>query len=184
MIKPWPVTDSRFVGNFRVFDLFTETKTSPLTGSAHDFTVLKCPDWVNVIAVTPEDKLVMVEQFRHASKTVELEIPGGVMDRDDVSPLEAGLRELREETGYAGDNAHIIGEIFPNPAIMANTCYTVLVENCRKQHVVQFDACEDILTHLVPVAELPLLLAAGKIRHSLVMVALSHFDLLRRGFKR
>jgi 8-oxo-dGTP pyrophosphatase MutT (NUDIX family) len=183
MIKPWPVTHSRPLGNFRVFDLQGETKTSPLNGQSHEFIVMHCPDWVNVVAVTPDRQLIMVEQFRHGSKTVELEVPGGVMDPADPSPLAAGLRELREETGYEGENARLIGSIFPNPAIMSNTCHTVLVENCRPRHEVQFDASEDIITRLIPLADIPKLLAEGKIRHSLVVVALCHFDLLCRGFK-
>jgi len=183
MIKPWTISESRLLGRHRVFDLYAETKTSPLDGQTHEFILLKCPAWVNVLAVTPDEQLVMVEQYRHGSKTVELEIPGGVMDRQDATPLDAGLRELREETGYAGENARVIGQVYPNPAIMDNVCHFVLVENCRRQHALNFDPCEDLLTRLVPAADLPRLVATGKIRHSLVLVALYHFDLLRRGWK-
>jgi hypothetical protein len=63
---------------------------------------------------------------------------------------------------------------------MSNTCYTVLIENCRCMHPVEFDGGEDLITRLVPVADLPGLVRAGKIRHSLVAVALYHFDLLQR----
>lgn len=183
MIKPWTVTGTRELGNFRVFDLLTETKISPRTGAPHDFIVMRCPPWVNVIATTTDDRLVLVEQYRHGSGTIELEIPGGVMDAGDRSPIEAGLRELREETGYAGDHARVLGEIFPNPAIMSNTCHTVLVENCRLEHPVEFDHSEDLLTRLVPIADVARLVADGKIRHSLVVVALYHFELMRRGLK-
>jgi ADP-ribose pyrophosphatase len=93
------------------------------------------------------------------------------------------VRELREETGYEGERARILGEIFPNPAIMSNVCYTVIVENCRCVHPVQFDHGEDIITRLVPVAEIPKLVAEGKIAHSLVVVALYHFELWQRRLK-
>ena len=138
---------------------------------------------MNVIALTTNGKLVMVEQYRHGSNTLELEIPGGMMDPEDSSPLEAGLRELREETGYEGTQAEVIGQIFANPAIMNNICYTVLVENCRRVHPVQFDHGEDIITRLIPVAEIPKLVAQKKIGHSLVAVALYHFELWQRGLK-
>ncbi|MCX8156970.1 MAG: NUDIX hydrolase [Verrucomicrobiae bacterium] len=181
MIQPWPVQHSKFLGNFRVFNLHAETKTSPLDGREHEFIVLQCPDWVNVVAVTPDDQILLVEQFRHGSKTIEWEIPGGVMDPSDSSPLAAGLRELREETGYEGEQARIIGQVFPNPAIMTNTCHTILVERCHPRHPTRFDPCEDLRTHLVPVAEIPALVAAGRIRHSLVVAALFHYELYRRG---
>jgi 8-oxo-dGTP pyrophosphatase MutT (NUDIX family) len=138
---------------------------------------------VNVIALTANDEMVMVEQYRHGSNTVELEVPGGMMDAHDASPLEAGARELREETGYEGESGRIIGEVWPNPAIQSNTCHTAYFEHCTLKHAHQWDQTEELVTRLVPVSELPGLVASGKIKHSLVVVALYHFDLLRRGMK-
>ena len=131
-------------------------------------------------ALRQDHHLVMVEQYRHGTNTVELEIPGVMVDRADGSPLAAGVRELREETGYEGERAQILGKIFPNPAIQSNTCHTVLVENCRLQHPVEFDHGEDLVTRLVPVADIPRLVGDGQIRHSLVVVALYHFELRQR----
>lgn len=181
MIKPWEKTGSKPVGDFRIFTIRTETKISPRTGQEHEVHVIDSVNWVNVIAVTPEDQLVMVEQYRHGSNTVELEIPGGMMDPTDNSPVETAVRELREETGYEGENARVLGRILPNPAIMSNVCYTILVENCKYVCAVEFDHGEDLLTKLVPVREIPGLVAAGKIQHSLVVVGLHYFDLWRKG---
>lgn len=183
MIKPWNKVGSQQLGNFRIFTVRSDRKVSPRTQAEHDFFVIDCANWVNVIAITPEQQIVMVEQYRHGSNTVELEIPGGMIDKADASPVTAGARELREETGYEGRNARILGEIFPNPAIMNNTCYTVLVEDCTLVHPVEFDSGEDLITRLVPVADLPRLVAEKKIGHSLVTVALYHFDLWQRGLK-
>ena len=183
MIKPWQQIRSRALGDFRIFNLRSDVKVSPRTGKEHDFFVLDCPNWVNVIAVTPDNQLVMVEQYRHGSNTVELEIPGGLIDRADASPLAGGLRELREETGYVGAKAEILAQIYANPAIMTNTCYTVLVQDCRLEHAVEWDSGEDMSTRLVPIETIPSLVAQGRIGHSLVVVALYHFDLWRRGFK-
>src|SRR5262245_10671524 len=130
MIKPWEKMGSKPLGDFRVFKLRADRSLSPRTGQEHEFFVLDCANWVNVVALTSAKQLVMVEQYRHGSETVELEIPGGVMDAGE-SPVESALRELREETGYTGENARVLGRITPNPALMSNTCFTVLVENCR-----------------------------------------------------
>jgi 8-oxo-dGTP pyrophosphatase MutT (NUDIX family) len=107
-----------------------------------------------------------------------------MMDAGDASPEATATRELREETGYESQNPVVIGEVFPNPAIMSNTCYTVMVENCICRHPVQFDQGEDLITRLVPIADIPELVASGSIRHSLVVVALYSFELWQRGFRR
>jgi ADP-ribose pyrophosphatase len=179
-IKPWPVVRSAPKGDFHIFKIRQDTKTSPRTGREMDFVVLESRNWVNVVAVTRDKRLVMVEQFRHGSATVELEIPGGVMDAEDDSPVTAGLRELTEETGFEGDRPRLIGQVWSNPAIMNNRTYTVLVENCRLRTATRFDSGEDILTRLVPVADVPELVRSGQIRHSLVIVALHHYELLRQ----
>ncbi len=183
MIKPWPKIDSKPLGDYRIFTIRSDRRRSPRTGLEHEFFVIDCTDWVNVVALTPNHELVMIEQFRHGSATIELEIPGGMIDPEDPDPVAAGVRELREETGYVGQNSRIIGSIYPNPAIMSNTCHTVLVEDCRCTHPVEFDHAEDLHTRLVPIAEIPELVAQGKIRHSLVAVALYHFELWQRGLK-
>jgi ADP-ribose diphosphatase len=183
MIRPWKKVRSAPVGDFRIFKIRTDTSINPRTGREHDFFVLDSVNWVNVIAVTPDRQLVMVEQYRHGSNTVELEIPGGMMDPHETDPVATAVRELREETGYAGDNARLLGRVHSNPAILSNVTYTVLIENCRPQHGVDFDHGEDLETRLVPVAEIPKLVADEKIGHSLVIVALFHFDLWLRGIK-
>jgi 8-oxo-dGTP pyrophosphatase MutT (NUDIX family) len=179
-VRKWKKVGSEPRGDFRIFTIRADRVVSPRTGNAHEVFVLDSVNWVNVIAVTPDDELVMVEQYRHGSDTVELEIPGGMMDAHDESPEATGARELREETGYVGDKTELIGEIFPNPAIMSNRCFTVLIQNCRCVDKVKFDDGEDLVTRLVPVADIPGLVAAGRIRHSLVVVGLYYYELHRR----
>ena len=180
MIRPWQKLGSRPVGDFRIFTVRSDEKVSPRTGAKHDFFIIDCVDWVNILALTPQRELVMVEQYRHGSNTVELEIPGGIMDRTDASPVHTGVRELREETGYEGENARVLGSVFANPAIMSNTCHVVLIGNCALKHPVEWDSGEDMLTRLVPLAEVPALVATGKIKHPLVIVALYYLDLFQR----
>jgi ADP-ribose pyrophosphatase len=179
VIKPWEKLGSKAAGDFRIFTIRSEKKRSPRTQKDHDFYVIDSVNWVNVVALTSKDELIMVEQYRHGSETVELEIPGGMMDSIDASPEATAIRELKEETGYAGEGGRIIGEVFPNPAIMSNTCYTVLIENCQCEHAVEFDQGEDLITRLVPAQEIPALVRQGKIKHSLVVAALYAFELTR-----
>jgi ADP-ribose diphosphatase len=181
MIKPWEKISSKPAADFRIFSIRTDRKVSPRTNNPHDFYVIDCVNWVNVVAVTRDQKMVMVEQYRHGSNTVELEIPGGMMDAEDISPEVTAARELREETGYEGDGVRVIGRVLPNPAIMSNVCFTVLIENCLCVHPVEFDQGEDLVTSLVPVSEIPRLVASGKIQHSLVIAGLYCYELQKPG---
>jgi ADP-ribose pyrophosphatase len=182
MIQPWRQISSRPRGDYRVFSVREERKVSPRTGREHDFFIIDASTWVNVVALTSDRHMVLIEQYRHGSNTVELEIPGGIMDPADATPEATGTRELAEETGYEGEGAVIVGQVFPNPAIMNNRCHTVLVRNCRLVKPVKFDEGEDLATQLVPMEQVPELVAAGRIRHSLVVAALYQFELWWKKF--
>lgn len=179
-IQPWSTKSTRDLADYRILSVRSAVRTNPRTNEDHEFYILDCSDWVNIIAVTPEKELIMVEQYRHGTNTVDLEIPGGVMDPEDASAVETGVRELREETGYEGHDARVIGEIAPNPAIQSNICRTVLIENCELKHATEFDSGEDIRTHLVPIDEIDQMVRTGKVHHSLVVVAFYHYQLLNK----
>lgn len=180
-VRPWKTLSSTPLADHRIFRVRSDRKTDPRTGAEHDFFAIECVDWVNVVPVTSDGHVVMIEQFRHGSDTIELEIPGGMMDPHESDPVAAGRRELKEETGHEGDRARLIGWVYPNPAIQTNVCHTLLVEGCEKRHEVEFDATEDLATRLVPLAEIPGLIRTGRIRHALVVAALTHFLLDQEG---
>ena len=175
--QPWPTRASKKLAHYKIFDIRADTLVSPRTGQEHDFYIIEAVNWVNVIALTTTGQIIMVEQYRHGSQTIELEIPGGMMDPHETDPIAAGLRELKEETGYEGSNARLIGQIYPNPAIMNNTCYTVLVENCECRHDICLDQTEDLTITLINPTEIPTLIQTGRIAHSLVVVALYYYQL-------
>jgi len=177
-VHPWKKIGSRKLGAYKVYDVRGDTKVSPRTGEPHDFYIIEAVNWVNIIPITREGKIVMVEQYRHGSDTVELEIPGGMMDDGESDPVAAAVRELGEETGYVGKRARVIGQIFPNPAIMNNICYSVLVEDCVFEKEISLDSTEDIHVTLVDPAEIPSLIQQGRIGHSLVVVAFYFWERL------
>ena len=178
-IKPWALNRSKIVGDFKIFKVRSDNRTSPRTGKDHEFYVIESVDWCNVIAVTKNEELVMVEQYRQGISQIELELPGGMIDPCET-PIETAPRELREETGYAGDQAESVGFVYANPAIMNNKVHTFLIQNATLQHETEFDDGEDLAIRLIPIKDIPKLISEEKISHSLMVAALSKFSYLNK----
>jgi 8-oxo-dGTP pyrophosphatase MutT (NUDIX family) len=145
-------------------------------GAEGRFFVTELADWVNVVAFTPDDELVLVRQYRQGTDEVTLEIPGGIVD-DGESFIEAARRELREETGYEADELTQIGVVHPNPALQTNRTGTILARGARKLHVTNFDEHEDLEVELAPLDAVEDMVRRGEITHALVVAALYHHRL-------
>jgi 8-oxo-dGTP pyrophosphatase MutT (NUDIX family) len=171
----WEKRGTKSVAQTRVLELTSARYRHPGRGTERDFVVVRAPDWVNVVALTAAGEIVLVRQFRFGIDEFSLEIPGGVMEAGE-EPVEAGLRELREETGFTGKNARWLGSTHPNPAIQANRCHFVFVEEAVRSAALEWDADEEIEIVMRPAAELLALARAGGITHALVLNALFLFE--------
>jgi hypothetical protein len=169
-VKKWDLIKSEKLNECRVFSIRKDISLSPVSGKEHDFYVIETPDWINVVAITPDEQIVLIKQYRHGIQSITVEIPGGMVDPGE-SPLEAAKRELLEETGYASNEWIFIGKVHPNPAIQNNTCHMFLAKDVKKVQKPNFEGTEDIVSFLKPAKEIPSLVAEGKITHSLVIGA-------------
>ncbi len=176
MIKPWSKIRTRSATSYRVFSVRTDIIRSPRTGLEHDFYIIESNDWVNIIPLTADHRVVMVRQYRHGSNQVTLEIPGGLVDEGDT-PEEAASRELFEETGYKAEEWIKVGEVNPNPAIFNNRCHTFVARKVKKISDPHPDQTEDIEVALIPLAEIPEMIRNGTIDHAIVIAAFAHYFL-------
>ena len=175
--KDWNHINREKLLNTRIFDVYEDELISPRTGQSLKFNILDYHhSWVNIVAVTPKKELVLVKQYRHGSRTFELETPGGCIELNE-DPITAAIRELREETGYSGKSAQIIGTVFPNPAMQGNLCYLVVINDVSKTHDTAMDEGEDLDTVLLPYKHVTEKVASGEIRHGLVLNALYFYEL-------
>lgn len=170
----WKKLGARPVAHTRIFDVQSVDFQHPRRAQPQDFIVINAPDWVNVLALTPERHLVLVRQFRYGTDDFSVEIPGGVMDAGEDA-VAAGLRELREETGYAGTRARLLGSVHPNPAMQTNRCHLVLVEEARRSEKLAWDPDEEFEIMTRPVDEVYALAYQGGITHAMVLDALLLF---------
>lgn len=137
-----------------------------------EFYQIAAPNWVNIIAIH-NDCIVMIRQFRIGIEDYVLELPGGIVDRNE-SPLIAGRRELSEETGYIGE-AQVIGVMHPNPALFTNQLTTVLVSNSTQTDTISREKFEDIKVVLVPIKDLKTKIAQGEITNALTLASLMQY---------
>jgi ADP-ribose diphosphatase len=172
--RRWDTLKSERVYSTPIFDLHRHHRTHPSRGP-HDFFVLEAPAWVNIIPLTAEGEVVMVRQFRHGVGDFTLEIPGGMIDPDDPSPMVAARREMREESGYDSEEIVELGRVHPNPAIQPNFCYSFLARGVRRVTRPHMDGSEDTEVVMVPLGDVKRLIASGGITHALVIAAFSFF---------
>lgn len=132
--------------------------------------VLQMPDWVNVIAVLPDDRVLFVRQWRYGLAQTTLEIPGGVVEPGEEE-LVGAQRELLEETGYRARSWERLGEVHPNPAMQTNRTGTWVARDLERMGEAEGDGEEELELEAIPLEEVPERIARGEITHSLVVAA-------------
>jgi ADP-ribose pyrophosphatase len=162
----WKVLESEYLFNQPWLTIRKEKCELPNGTLMPAYYILEYPSWVNVFALTSENELVMVKQYRHGLGTIGLELPGGVVDQGE-EPEQAVRRELLEETGYTFDDYTFLGRISANPATSNNYTYFYLARNGRKVAGQQLDQTEDIEVVTVPLEEAKQLLRDHQIYQSL-----------------
>jgi ADP-ribose diphosphatase len=179
VVRPWRHLSTRRLADTPVFALDAHRRRSQETGREAEFYVFEAPDWVNVVALTDNGRIVLVEQYRHGVERTTLEIPGGMVDATDESPEAAARRELLEETGYAADRWRHIGTVDPNPAIQSNRCHTFLAEGARRIAEPAPEGNEEIRVLVEPADSVPDFVRSGRIDHALVVAAFYWWSLAR-----
>lgn len=172
--RDWPEVRREPVADCGIFQVERSVAKSPADGSEHDFYRVLSRDWVHIVPVTPDQRIVMVRQYRHGSAEVGLEVPGGLVD-DGEQPGESALRECLEETGYEARNVQPIGTSNPNPAIHSHRLYAFFATEATRVTDIQNTPTEQTEVELVPIAVVADLLRSGAIDHALVIATLWRF---------
>ena len=167
-ITPWKILESNYLRPYFRLDQCELPNKNKLEAFVMEFR-----PWANVLALTKNNKAVLIKQYRHGVQKVLWELPGGIVD-DNETPLEGAQRELLEETGYASSNIVQVGKFYPNPAIQNETMYCFLATDAEKVAGQHLDDGEDIEIHLVDFEEVINMTKRGEFLHALHVATLFH----------
>lgn len=168
--KKWPTIATTHILKGHIFRYIQVKRQSPITQQVGEFDIIQCLNWVNVIAITPEQKIVLIKQYRHGTDNYTVEIPGGAINFNE-DPFDGAKRELEEETGYTSENWVHLGSVDVNPAFMSNKCETYLALDVKKTAAQNLDPFEEIEVYLDDVKNINELVKKGEITHSLIIAA-------------
>jgi 8-oxo-dGTP pyrophosphatase MutT (NUDIX family) len=177
MEKSWEIIRSERGPNLVLFQTRYDWVRNPRNAKSMKAVVLESADWINIVAVTPEKKILVVKQFRFGVARTTIEIPAGIIERGET-PEQAAVRELKEETGYAAASWKYLGWFEANPAFLNNVCHTWLALDAVKIHPPQLDDGEEISIAELSLEEVRGEIEQGNMRNSLTVLALARvFDL-------
>ncbi|HCJ11739.1 MAG: hypothetical protein A2Y14_05065 [Verrucomicrobia bacterium GWF2_51_19] len=171
----WELREDELFSSCSIYSVHKQRFRHPVRQQEGQFYVIKTNNWVQAIALTPEKNIILVQQYRFGIQALSWETPGGALDGREL-PIAGAARELQEETGYVGKNAHLIGQCYPNPAIQDNTVFFVLIEDCVPSGATQWDTHEELATKVVTIAEAFDMVQTGEICHGIPVAALFYLQ--------
>jgi len=163
----------RVVHSDRWIDVRAERVVTAKGDVLDPYYVLRYPDWVNVVAITPGNQLILIRQYRHAARAVGLELPCGNVEARDRNPQDAAIRELAEETGYSAPTFKLVASLYANPATHTNKVHTFLAQDATVSGPTLTEVGEELLLELVPVSTVIAGLGSGLIAQSIHMAAIA-----------
>jgi ADP-ribose pyrophosphatase len=159
----WKILSSEYLFNdlwFKVRKDICETQEGKII---NPYYVYEFPEWATAFALTEDNKVIMVRQYRHPVGEVCLELPGGCVDDTDKNFQAAITRELLEETGYSFSSYESLGKISANPSTNTNWMHMFLAKGGKKVGVQKLDHNEEIIVELYSIGEVKKMIRENKI---------------------
>jgi 8-oxo-dGTP pyrophosphatase MutT (NUDIX family) len=174
--QPWKVEASEYLHRSRWLTLRRDAVRLPNGAAIPDYYVLEYPDWINVLAVTTQNELVLLRQYRHGLGETHFELcAGGVEAGED--PLECARRELLEETGFGGGVWQPWMTLAANPGTHTNRIHAFLATDVELMQPPALEATEEISVHLLSLERAREAVERGEVIQSLFLAPLYKYFL-------
>lgn len=160
--RRWKTISSRLALDEPWFQVRRDTVRLPSGKILDDYFVWVSGDIVLIVALTAENKIVLVRQYKHATDKVMIELPTGFADGNE-DPEKAAGRELVEETGYMGKKLELLAELSDNPTKQVGTTSVWLAKNVEPESATNLDENEDIEVLLVELPKAVQMVLRGEI---------------------
>ena len=171
MLKKWKMVDSKLLFSSNFLSIFDDKVLLP-NGKIIDFSKILLKDFVSILAITDDDKIIMIEILRYPRNCVSLEIPSGHIEKGEI-PNESALREFREETGYEAEQIRLLFSF--NPLSRSTQEAYIFLAKKLKKGTQRLEDTEQINVKLVPIREIKKILNEGKITHAPTLLALQYY---------
>ena len=163
----WKVLKSEYLAHKPWFTVRCEEVELPNGNIIPEYYIFEYPEWINVIAITKEQKFVFISQYRHGLGLSAYELCAGVCEKEDESPLVSAQRELWEETGYGNGKWSKLMVIGVNPSTHTNLTHCFLATDVEPISTQHLEATEDLTVHLLTLEEVKELLLNDQIKQAL-----------------
>jgi 8-oxo-dGTP pyrophosphatase MutT (NUDIX family) len=155
---PWKVLASEYLSREFWHTVRVDRVELPTGAVIPQYWINEFVPWVNVVALTPDEQVLLIRQYRHGLGQVHYELPAGTTDPGETSLEGAARRELLEETGYGGGRWSLLMTLSANPALQNNLTHTFLAEDVVPMAAADPGAAEDLRLHPVKLADLEAML--------------------------
>jgi ADP-ribose pyrophosphatase len=158
------------------FEITMDEVTLP-NGEEKTFSYLDFAKGVCVLPITEAQEVVCLKQYRHAIKTLEWELPAGMIDMDGTSPLETAKRELEEETGYTAEHWLDLGSFYPSPGSTSEEIYLFAAASLSLAEQ-KLESSEQLEVHKISMEELKNLIKQGEFKHGAGLAAILRYKFI------
>ncbi len=169
-MKKWDLLGKKVLVETPIFQFLQYKLFDNNKNSTHEFYIIDSQDWVNIVPITSDNKIVLIKQYRAGTGEITIEVPGGIIDAGET-PEQTAKRELEEETGYIAKKYYKISDVYPNPAFITNKCHYVIAEDVELLGKIHFDPSEYIETFTVSMTEIGNMIKKGEITHAITLNA-------------